>query len=116
MPTAPGTRCLVPRCPNLAHRRGRCTDHYVPWEQPSTNERTLTRHERHQLRTEQLRREPNCRTCGATATECDHIRPISDGGAIYDPANLQSLCTACHDSKTRAENAARNKRRTQQTH
>lgn len=30
----------------------------------------------------------------------DHIRPINQGGRMRDPANLQTLCRACHALKT----------------
>lgn len=115
MPTAPSTRCLIPRCPNLAHRRGKCTDHYTPWEQASANTSALTRAEQARIRTASLRREPTCRHCGQPATDADHIRPIGNGGAARDMNNVQSLCSDCHDNKTRTEAAARNKQRTQQT-
>ena len=35
--------------------------------------------------------------------EVDHIKPVSQGGAEFDPANLQTLCRRCHMAKTRAE-------------
>jgi len=37
------------------------------------------------------------------ATEVDHIRRISDGGARLDQANLQALCKSCHSRKTATE-------------
>lgn len=46
-----------------------------------------------------------CRNCGkAGRLECDHIVPLRQGGAEYDPANLQAICRGCHIEKTRAEN------------
>ena len=53
----------------------------------------------------QLAREPVCRLCHAdgvlaSATEVDHIKPLTNGGAHYDHANLQSLCHPCHAKKT----------------
>ena len=33
----------------------------------------------------------------------DHIRPIADGGAVYDEGNLQVLCIQCHGRKTAGE-------------
>jgi len=42
----------------------------------------------------------------SAATEVDHITPLWDGGAD-DESNLQSLCTACHASKTAGEAKAR---------
>lgn len=74
---------------------------------------TWHRHSRHVLRTERWKRvrrevlrrdEYKCRQCGvAGALECDHIKPVRDGGAEYDMANLQMLCKSCHASKTQAE-------------
>jgi len=57
----------------------------------------------------QLRRQPLCEACVDVepATQVDHIVPISQGGAKRDPANLQSLCHACHSAKTVAERAGR---------
>ena len=45
-----------------------------------------------------------CRACGkAGRLECDHVRPLGDGGAEYDESNLQSLCRSDHILKTRRE-------------
>ena len=45
-----------------------------------------------------------CRSCGRPgALECDHVVPIDRGGAVLDPANLQTLCRSCHIDKTRGE-------------
>ncbi len=54
-----------------------------------------------------LNREPLCRPCKqagriASATEIDHIIPLAQGGT--DQAdNLQPICHACHEAKTRTE-------------
>ena len=45
-----------------------------------------------------------CQTCGHVGRECDHITPLSKGGAEYDLSNLQCLCRTCHIAKTRLEN------------
>ena len=34
--------------------------------------------------------------CGRLTTMVHHIHPIRDGGDPWEPANLQSLCRACH--------------------
>jgi 5-methylcytosine-specific restriction enzyme A len=57
------------------------------------------------VRKRQLSREPLCRACKAEGTdtqarEVDHIRTIASGGAVFDPTNLQSLCTIHHSMKT----------------
>ena len=45
-----------------------------------------------------------CRACGrAGRLECDHVRPVWKGGALWAMANLQSLCRGCHIAKTRKE-------------
>ena len=47
-----------------------------------------------------------CVDCGSRSRiECDHIVPVERGGrTVFD--NLQTLCRACHISKTRRENGA----------
>jgi len=45
------------------------------------------------VRNRYIRREPMCEYCGdAPATEVDHVVPIKEGGAMYDPENLKSSC------------------------
>lgn len=39
--------------------------------------------------------------------EVDHITPIADGGHPFDPGNLQTLCSECHQDKTSQENSDR---------
>lgn len=49
-----------------------------------------------------------CRLCGrAGRLECDHIKPWRDGGAFWDPENLQALCRSCHFTKTAREKSVR---------
>ena len=45
---------------------------------------------------------PECGRAGRL--EVDHIQPLEKGGAMYDPANLQTLCRTCHIAKTAAQN------------
>lgn len=66
-----------------------------PWRR--TRERILDRDQR------------LCQPCLASgwvtlATEVDHIRPRAEGGRD-DDSNLQAICSACHASKTSAEQA-----------
>ena len=46
-----------------------------------------------------------CRTCGKVGRlEVDHIKPLDQGGAVYDLDNLQALCRSpCHFAKTSGE-------------
>jgi 5-methylcytosine-specific restriction endonuclease McrA len=47
-----------------------------------------------------LARDPVCRACGkAPSTVADHIQRIREGGARFDLANGQGLCSVCHDAK-----------------
>lgn len=50
----------------------------------------------------------------APALEVDHIVPISEGGHPFDPANLQTLCTDCHNDKSAEEAARRAERRAEE--
>ncbi len=59
------------------------------------------------IRERQLRDHPLCAAClgqgfVTAAQEVDHIVPLFKGGTDA-PANLQSLCVACHELKTRAD-------------
>jgi 5-methylcytosine-specific restriction protein A len=81
---------------------------------PGTSTRQPTRQHRawQRVRAERLRIEPSCRTCRAeggttTATEVDHVVPISEGGALLDLANTQSLCAEHHADKSAADRARR---------
>ena len=71
---------------------------------------TLTRsHRRYrQLRARVRRDHPLCVHCAAhgltvAGTDVDHIIPLAHGGRLMDRANLQHLCAACHDAKTRQQ-------------
>lgn len=50
----------------------------------------------------------NFEICGGAADYTDHIKPISQGGAKLDWANLQSLCTSCNASKTSKQGKKKN--------
>ena len=55
---------------------------------------------------EQFRRDnPECAACGTTegTTHLDHIIPVSDGGAMWDVRQFQTLCISCHSRKTKRE-------------
>lgn len=104
MPTAPSKPCPIPGCRSL----GGCEIHDLQRHR-ETRVTQLARdptrafyqsREWKKASAAQLRREPNCRRCGKAATTADHIRPVSEGGARTDPANLQSLCRRCHGTKT----------------
>ncbi|WP_177227031.1 HNH endonuclease [Saccharopolyspora shandongensis] len=110
MPTAPPTRCSADGCTELT-TTGRCDEHKrKPWQQRSRHQpRGRLARRDVAFKAEHLRVEPNCRSCGRPAEQVDHILPLAKGGAMFNHANAQSLCGPCHDVKTRAENAARNR-------
>lgn len=56
---------------------------------------------------------PLCCECQRPAQLVDHITPISHGGAKLDPANVQSMCTRCHNRKTGRDRSAANQGRSQ---
>ena len=46
-----------------------------------------------------------CQACGKLLgrAEVDHVLPVVKGGAVWDPLNLQVLCSGCHVAKTRLD-------------
>jgi len=48
-----------------------------------------------------LRAEPLCVVCMDPAQIVDHIVEIKDGGCRLCDDNLQSMCLACHNAKTK---------------
>jgi 5-methylcytosine-specific restriction endonuclease McrA len=50
---------------------------------------------------QQHREDSRCTQRGlrTPARVVDHIHAIADGGAVFDPANHQSLCVACNTRK-----------------
>lgn len=60
------------------------------------------------LRATKMQYNPLCEECTrngrvVSATMVDHIKPISEGGAMLDMENLQSLCNRCHNIKSGRE-------------
>jgi hypothetical protein len=51
--------------------------------------------------------------CTTTATQVDHIRPVHNGGAWYDPNNLRAACATCNNK--RADNRPTEQWRTART-
>lgn len=109
MPSAPARVCN--RCGQPAPPRQPCPCRPA-WEgstHPSGNDRRWQ-----QVRDTQLREHPYCQWPGchrlADPNGVDHITPLAEGGARYDPNNLQSLCKEHHKDKTTAD-ALRGKQR-----
>ena len=99
-------KCLTYGCPNVIPQgRSRCDKHGSNWERwrarnPHTRSYASPAWKRR--RAEQLRREPNCRECGAPASHVDHVQNVA-GGGDFDSGPLQSLCPKHHRQKTAHE-------------
>ncbi|MHC4695893.1 MAG: HNH endonuclease [Planctomycetota bacterium] len=82
-------------------------------QRPAVNAKRTTRvYDRRwqRVRAVKVAQDPLCEECGrhgrtTATTEVDHIIPIRQGGAVYDLANLQSMCKPCHSRTTARENA-----------
>lgn len=105
MPWAPARPCPASGCPKMLEPgQRRCPDHQsLEWRRqdanrPNSGERGYDAAWRRKRR-RFLAENPACATCGATATDVDHVVPRSVGGSD-DEENLQGLCKACHSRKT----------------
>jgi 5-methylcytosine-specific restriction protein A len=112
MPHHPLASCRWPTCPVRVERSGYCAEHRKRYggsgwaQRPSTGDYGA---EWRRIRARVLGEEPNCRLCGAPATEVDHILPIAIGGT-HDRANLRALCRADHKAATAAMPRRRKRR------
>ena len=99
MPSRPAKPCRHPTCPNLRP----CPTHPEPHRWGARDPFYVNHRWRH-ARARQLHTHPTCNApgCAAPATEVDHVIGRRQGGAAYDPANLQSLCHHHHQEKTLA--------------
>lgn len=105
MPRA-GTVCKTPGCPDDATRNGWCDGHWKAKRKAADRSRPTAAARGYDARwqatrAEHIRLEPKCRRCDAPATDVDHIDGLGPNGPRgHDHANLQSLCHACHSSRT----------------
>ena len=102
----PKRKCVVRGCPNpTIEGTANCQVHAWRWrgapllsrfDRGYGNDWTL-------LRKAHLKDHPYCVACGSTThLEVDHIIPFQgrEDPRRTDPANLQTLCHACHEKKT----------------
>lgn len=118
MPVRPRLSCNFPGCPALVNAGERyCPEHMKrkrkEYKRGRPDDSFYSSTYWRRLRRMQLATEPLCRLCRAegkrvAAEVVDHIIPREDGGADSF-SNLQSLCVACHNSKTMKENIAKGK-------
>jgi len=105
--------CRWPGCPELvagsycaAHRPAPTYDEH----RPSAAARGYDPRWR-AYRAQYIKRHPLCVNfvrCGGLTSTVDHIIPVRQGGAFWDPANHQPMCKRCHDQKTAREDGGFN--------
>lgn len=92
--------CIEPRCRNLVGPGVSYCDKHLPSQFGSPDSPPLPP-DWHDLRRSILARDGYlCVKCRQRATTVDHIRPRAHGGDHHD-SNLQSLCDACNEAKTK---------------
>ena len=111
MPWKPKTPCRYPGCNELVQSGGYCDKHRKQQhrEYNRTQRDTFSKvfygsGQWKAASRRQLATQPMCAECAregrATLAElADHIKPVREGGAKFDSANLQSLCWSCHNRK-----------------
>lgn len=116
MPKAAPKPCSSPGCGALVHDgSGRCAKHPKPvWAQTHSVKRKTGRWLQ-QARARLFARDPLCADCQRQgivrlATQRDHIVPLAEGGTDDDD-NVQGLCDACHEMKSKHESARGQSRR-----
>jgi 5-methylcytosine-specific restriction protein A len=77
----------------------------MPAENPSRTQNRTRGRAWQRIRARQLAKHPLCAMCLTAglvtqADEVDHVLPLFKGGTDH-PSNLQSLCSPCHEAKTR---------------
>lgn len=124
MPHAPRRNCRQQGCRNLAEKGScYCREHkleqnrnYNRYERDPETQAFYTSKEWRSVRRYQLEHFPLCAEClkegrYTPATLVDHIKPIREGGARLDMANLQSLCWSCHSAKSIEEGSRYGRRK-----
>lgn len=118
MPVSAPKPCNAPGCGVLVRDgSSRCPKHpRAQWAKNVTATKRVTGRKLQTMRAALFTRSPLCVMCeekGRTtlATQRDHIVPLAEGGADADD-NVQALCAACHELKSKAESARGVRRRT----
>ena len=118
MPKAAPKPCGFPGCGVLVRDGGsRCVKHpKEAWVKPVTATKRVTGRKLQALRSKLFNANPLCAECErqgrvTLATQRDHIIPLAEGGQD-DDGNVQGLCEACHDAKSKSESKRGQARRT----
>ena len=98
--------CIYPNCSNIAVGSKYCATHKQKRQQALAqvyDEQRGSAQDRGydarwaKVRLAQLRESPVCQHChDAVAVLVHHVKPIAEGGDVYDPNNLLSVCASCH--------------------
>lgn len=109
MPKAAPKPCSQPGCGVLVRDgSGRCPKHPKEvWAKPANATKRVTGRRLQSMRAKLFESNPLCVECErqgriTLATQRDHIKPLAEGG-LDDDSNVQGLCEACHDAKSKAE-------------
>lgn len=109
MPKAAPKPCSQPGCGVLVRDgTSRCTKHQrEAWAKKPTPTKRVTGRKLQAMRERLFKGNPLCAECQrqgrvTMATQRDHIKPLAEGG-LDDDDNVQGLCMACHDAKSKAE-------------
>src|SRR5512143_2301916 len=102
MPNRPCIDCLNEGRRGFAEYRGRCKEHAAKREQETHSPEQRKIYNSKKWKMTRRKMLGLCAVCGeVVGEEIDHIVPLAQGGAPYDPSNLQSLCAKHHAQKTR---------------
>ena len=109
MPSAAPKPCSAPGCGVLVRDgSSRCAKHPKEvWVKPVNATKRVTGRKLQAMRDRLFKSAPLCVECErhgrvTLATQRDHITPLAEGG-LDDDSNVQGLCTACHDAKSKDE-------------
>lgn len=105
-------KCKWPTCSQCGRfERGYCSEHacHAPKQdftklRPGIRDKFYDSPEWKAASKEYLELHPWCQLrlegCTRRAKQVDHKKPRSEGGAPFDPRNLQGVCAKCHGKKT----------------
>src|SRR5882762_586011 len=86
-----------------AYATVRCEACYVPWKKYTIH--PFSTHKGRKLRDRYKKMHPICESCETRLmNQVDHIVPVSiDPSLSFVSSNFQSLCTQCHEEKSRID-------------
>jgi 5-methylcytosine-specific restriction enzyme A len=92
--------CSEPGCPSVSP----CARHpprggWAAWKRANPAAASAYKGRWPAIRKRVLAERPRCESCGALATDVDHIVPLAEGGT-HERSNLRGLCRSCHRRRT----------------